>query len=99
MFRQKNREMIFISDEYRRSGVFSASLVNPFAGDPMTKLIASALLSFGIAAAAMAADTPSSTGSPAASAPAASSSSAASKSAKKHSGKKSKKSTPAPSKQ
>ena len=65
----------------------------------MTKLIASALLSFGIAAAAMAADTPSNTGSPAASAPAASSSSAPSKSTKKHSGKKSKKSTPAPSKQ
>ncbi|MGA2397901.1 MAG: hypothetical protein ABSG30_07555 [Steroidobacteraceae bacterium] len=88
--------MIFISAEFRRSGVFSASLVNPFDGDPMTKLIASALLSFGIAAAAMAADTPSSTGSPAASAPAASSSSAPAKSTKKHSGKKGKKSTPAP---
>jgi hypothetical protein len=91
--------MIFMSHDSRGSGVFSASLVNLFVGDAMFKLIASALLSFGIAAAAMAADTPSSTGS-SASAPAASSSS--SKSAHKHSGKKSgktsKKSTPAPSK-
>jgi hypothetical protein len=87
--------MIFISDHFRRSGVFSASLVNPFAGDTMIKLIASALLSVGIASAAMAADTASSTGS-SASAPTASSSS--SKSTHKHSGKKSKKSTPAPSK-
>ena len=91
--------MLFMSDDWRGSGVFSASLVNPFVGDSMIKLIASALLSFGIAAAAMAADTPSSSGS-SASAPAASSSS--SKSAHKHSGKKSgkagKKSTPAPSK-
>jgi predicted naringenin-chalcone synthase len=70
----------------------------PFVGDAMIKLIASALLCFGIAAAVMAADTPSSTGS-SASAPAASSS--ASKSAHKKSGKTSKtskKSTPAPPK-
>jgi hypothetical protein len=87
--------MIFISDDFRVSGVFSASLVNPFAGDLMIKLIASALLSVGIASAAMAADTPSTAGS-SASAPAASSSS--SKSSHKHGGKKSKKSTSAPSK-
>jgi hypothetical protein len=86
--------MIFISDDFHGSGVFSGSLVNPFVGDPMIKLIASAVLSIGIATAAMAADTPS-TGS-SASAPAASSSS--SKSSHKHSSKKSKKSTPAPSK-
>jgi hypothetical protein len=102
--------MIFMSDDSRGSGVFSASLDylhrQPFVGDAMIKLIASALLSFGIAAAAMAADTPSSTGS-SASAPAASS---PSKSAHKHSAKKSgktsgktsdkasKKSTPAPAK-
>ena len=86
--------MIFISDDFRGSGVFSASLVKPFAGDPMIKLIASALLSVGIATAAVAADTPS-TGS-SASAPAAGSST--SKSSHKHSGKKSKKSTSAPSK-
>ena len=79
---------------FAERGVFSASLVNPFVGDLMIKLIASALLSVGIATAAMAADTPS-TGS-SVSAPAASSSS--SKSSHKHSGKKSKKSTPAPSK-
>ena len=48
--------MIFISDDFRGSRVFSASLVNPFVGDPMIKLIASALLSVGIATAAMAAD-------------------------------------------
>jgi hypothetical protein len=89
--------MIFMSDDLPGSGVFSASLVKPFvAGDPMIKLIASALLSFGIAAAAMAADTPSSTTGSSASAPAAGSST--SKSSHKHSGKKSKKSTPAPSK-
>jgi hypothetical protein len=86
--------MIFISEDFRGSGVFSASLVNPFVGDSMIKLIATALLSVGIATAAMAADTPSAGSS--ASAPAASSSS--SKSAHKHSAKKSKKSTPAPSK-
>ena len=85
--------MIFMSDDFPGSGVFSASLVKPFVGDPMIKLIATALLSIGIASAAMAADTPS-TGS-SASAPAASSTS---KSTHKHSGKKSKKSTSAPSK-
>jgi hypothetical protein len=88
--------MIFMSSDFPGSGVFSASLVRPFVGDPMIKLIASALLSFGIAAAAMAADTPSSTTGSSASAPAASSST--SKSSHKHSGKKSKKSTSAPSK-
>ena len=88
--------MIFMSSDFPGSGVFSASLVKPFVGDPMIKLIASALLSFGIAAAAMAADTPSSTTGSSASAPAAGSST--SKSSHKHSGKKSKKSTSAPSK-
>ena len=88
--------MIFMSDDFPGSGVFSASLVKPFVGDPMIKLIASALLSFGIAAAAMAADTPSSTTGSSASAPAAGSST--SKSSHKHTGKKSKKSTSAPSK-
>jgi hypothetical protein len=34
-------EMIFISDQIRRSSVFFASLVKPTAGDPMIKLIAS----------------------------------------------------------
>ncbi len=92
--------MMFISCDLRLAGVFSASLVNPFAGEPMIKLIASALLSLGIAGAAMAADAPSSTGS-SASAPAASSTKTpAAKSTKTHSGSKksSKKSTPAPSK-
>ena len=66
----------------------------------MTKLIASALLSFGIAAAAMAADMPKSAAPIAVrQPPAASSSPLAPKSTKKHSGKKGKKSTPAPSKQ
>ena len=32
---RRDREMIFISDEFRRSGVFFASLVKPSAGDPM----------------------------------------------------------------
>ena len=86
--------MIFISDDFRGSGVFSASVQKPFVGDSMIKLIASAVLSVGIATAAMAADTPPAGSS--ASTPAASSSS--SKSTHKHSGKKSKKSTSAPSK-
>jgi hypothetical protein len=49
--------MIFISDQTARSGVFFERSSNPL-GDPMTKLIASALLSVGIATAAMAADMP-----------------------------------------
>jgi hypothetical protein len=54
-------EMIFISDEFHRSGVFFVALVNTTAGDPMNKfgtLITSALLTFGIAAGAMAANAP-----------------------------------------
>jgi hypothetical protein len=95
--------MILISDQSSRSGVFFASLDNTTldnitAGDPMIKLIASALLSVGIAAAAMAADMPKSAATMAADAPAAgTSSSTPAKHAKKHSSKKSKKSTPAPS--
>jgi hypothetical protein len=92
--------MIFISDQSSRSGVFFATLDYTTAGDPMIKLIASALLSVGIAAAAMAADMPKSSATMAADAPAAAtSSSTASKPAKKHSKKstKSKKSTSAPS--
>ncbi len=89
---------MFISCDLRLAGVFSASLVNPFAGEPMIKLIASALLSLGIAGAAMAADAPSSSGS-SAGAPAASSAKAPAAKSKTHSGKKSsKKSSPAPSK-
>ena len=90
--------MIFISDQSSGSGVFFLSLDNTTAGDPMIKLIASALLSVGIAAAAMAADMPKSVATMAADAPAAStSSSTASKPAKKSHSKKSKKSTAAPS--
>jgi uncharacterized membrane protein (DUF2068 family) len=91
-------EMIFISDQSSRSGVFFSSLDNTTAGDPMIKLIASALLSVGIAAAAMAADMPKSAATMAADAPAAgTSSSTASKPVKKTHSKKAKKSTPAPS--
>ena len=79
--------MIFISNQSSRSGVFFDSLDNTTAGDSMIKLIASALLSVGIAAAAMAADAPA----------AGTTSSTPSKPAKKHSSKKSKKSTAAPS--
>jgi hypothetical protein len=92
--------MIFISDQSLRSGVFFASLDNTTAGDSMIKLIASALLSVGIAAAAMAADMPKSAATMTADAPAAAAgttSSTPSKPAKKHSSKKSKKSTAAPS--
>jgi hypothetical protein len=94
--------MIFISGETRLSVVFFRRLVTTTVGDPMNtpgKLIASALLSVGIAAAAMAADMPKSAAPMAADAPAAGSTTAApAKSSKsgKHS-KKSKKSTPAPS--
>jgi hypothetical protein len=80
-------EMIFISDQIRRSSVFFASLVKPTAGDPMIKLIASALLTVGIAAAAMAADMPKSAAPMAADTPAAGSSTTASKPAgKSHKG-------------
>jgi hypothetical protein len=90
--------MIFISDQSSGSGVFFLSLDNTTAGDPMIKLIASALLSAGIATAAMAADMPKSAATMTADAPAAgSTSSTPAKHSKKHSGKKSKKSTPAPS--
>jgi hypothetical protein len=90
--------MIFISAEIRRSGVFSRSLVKPTAGDPMTKLIATALLSVGFAAASMAADMPKSAGPIAADQPAANSSTTApAKSGKKHGKKGGKKSNPAPS--
>jgi hypothetical protein len=87
--------MIFISPESLLSGVFFLPLVKPTAGDPMTKLIASALLSVGIATAAMAADMPKSA------APMAADSTAAASAPAKPAGKakhhKSKKSTPAPS--
>jgi hypothetical protein len=91
--------MIFISDETRLSGVFFLALVKPTAGDPMIKLIASALLSAGIATAAMAADMPKSAAPMAADTPAAAGSTAPAKPAGKgkHGGKKGKKSTPAPS--
>jgi hypothetical protein len=90
--------MIFISNQSSRSGVFFDSLDNTTAGDSMIKLIASALLSVGIAAAAMAADMPKSSATMTADAPAAgTTSSTPSKPAKKHSSKKGKKSTPAPS--
>jgi hypothetical protein len=52
-------EMIFILVEFHGSGVFFVALLNTTAGDPMNKsgtLITSALLTFGIAAAAMAAN-------------------------------------------
>jgi hypothetical protein len=89
--------MIFMSAEMHRSGVSSRSLVNPLLEFfLMTKLIATALLSVGFAAASMAADMPKSAGPIAADQPAASSSTAApTKSPKKH-GKKGKK-APAPS--
>ena len=90
--------MIFISNQSPRSGVFFDSLDNTTAGDSMIKLIASALLSVGIAGAAMAADMPKSAATMNADAPAAgTTSSTPAKHAKKHSSKKSKKSTPAPS--
>ena len=93
--------MIFISDEIRGSGVFFEALVNTTAGDPMNKsgtLITSALLTFGIAAAAMAADMPKSAAPMAADAPAAGATAApaTSKSSSKHHSKK-KKSTAAAS--
>jgi hypothetical protein len=53
--------MIFISDESRRSGVFFEALVNTTVGDSMNKfgiLISSAFLTLGLAAGAMAADSP-----------------------------------------
>ena len=56
--------MIFISVEFHGSGVFFVALLNTTAGDPMNKsgtLITSALLTFGIAAAAMAANSPKAT--------------------------------------
>jgi len=92
--------MIFISDDSRLSGVFFGSLVNTTAGDPMNKtgtLITSALLSFGIAAAAMAADAPKAGDTPAASsAPSTSSGKSSSKSSShKHSSHKKKSSSTA----
>jgi ribosomal protein L12E/L44/L45/RPP1/RPP2 len=89
--------MIFISDETRLSGVFFLALVKPTAGDPMIKLIASALLSVGIATAAMAADMPKSAAPMAADTAAAAGTNAPAKPAKSKHSKKSKKSTPAPS--
>jgi hypothetical protein len=101
--------MIFISNQSSPSGVFFRSARHTTAGDHMIKLIATALLSAGIAAAAMAADMPKSDApmtadapmaadAPGAAAPAAgTTSSASSKTAKKHGGKKSKKSTAAAS--
>ena len=90
--------MILISEQSLRSSVFFAALDNTTAGDPMIKLIASALLSVGIAGAAMAADMPKSAATMAADAPAAgSASSTPARHTKKHSSKKSRKATPAPS--
>jgi hypothetical protein len=89
------REMIFISRGRDLSGVFFLPLVKPTAGDPMTKLIVTALLSVGLATAAMAADMPKSAAPTAADAPAAGSAPAKAASGKKHSKKK--KATPAPS--
>jgi hypothetical protein len=87
--------MIFISDQTRLSGVFSVPLVKPTAGDPMTKLIATALLSVSFAAAAMAADMPKTAAPMSADAPAAGTTTTK-PAGKKHSGKKGKK-APAPS--
>jgi hypothetical protein len=89
--------MIFISAELRQSIVFSqrSSLYHPF-GDLMKKsatLITTALLTFGFAAASMAADAPKS----GATADSATSAPAAKSKAKKHStSKKAKKATTAP---
>jgi hypothetical protein len=66
--------MIFISEETPDPSVFFESLVNTTVGDLMNKsgtLITSALLTFGIAAAAMAADMPKAAAPMAADAPAA----------------------------
>jgi len=91
--------MIFISDDSRLSGVFFGSLVNTTAGDPMNKtgtLITSALLSFGIAAAAMAADAPKAGDTPAASsAPSTTSGKSSKSSSHKHSSHKKKSSSTA----
>ncbi|HMK84439.1 MAG TPA: hypothetical protein VK437_00655 [Steroidobacteraceae bacterium] len=90
--------MIFISADSRRSGVFFGSLVTTTVGEPMNKsgtLIASALLSIGIAAAAMAADMPKAAAPMAADTPAAGSTDAgtAKPAGKKHKGGKSGKSS------
>jgi hypothetical protein len=91
--------MIFISDENMRIGVFSMRLSIPPFGDLMNKsgtLITSALLSLGLAAAAMAADMPKTAAPMAADAPAAAAPATdAPKPAKKHS-KKHKKAAAAP---
>jgi len=81
-------EMIFISDELHLSGVFFEALCtyHPL-GDLMNKsgtLITSALLTFGLAAASMAADAPKSGAPMAADAPAASTPAPAMKKHKKH---------------
>jgi hypothetical protein len=90
--------MIFISDQSALSGVFFERSSNPL-GDPMTKLIASALLSVGIATAAMAADMPKSAAPMAADTTTAAGATAPAKTTGKgkHGGKKGKKATPAPS--
>src|ERR1700704_5769120 len=98
--------MIFISDEIDGSGVFFDSLSIPPFGDLMNKsgtLITSALLTFGLAAAAMAADLPKSAAPMAADTPAAPAAAPAADASKKPTtaakkkGKKAKKTTtPAP---
>lgn len=89
--------MIFISDQTPLSGVFFERSSNPL-GDPMTKLIASALLSVGIATAAMAADMPKSAAPMAADTATAGATAPTKTTGKgKHGGKKGKKATPAPS--
>jgi hypothetical protein len=89
--------MIFISDQSSLSGVFFVRSSNP-TGDPMTKLIASALLSVGIATAAMAADMPKSAAPMAADTATAGATAPAKTTGKgKHSGKKGKKAASTPS--
>jgi len=89
--------MIFIADQTARSGVFFERSSNPL-GDPMTKLIASALLSVGIATAAMAADMPKSAAPMAADTTTSATAPTKTTTGKgKHGSKKGKKATPAPS--
>jgi hypothetical protein len=77
--------MIFISDDFRRSSVFSASHDHTTAGDVMKKsgiLIASALLTLGLAAGAMASGASNAVAMKSADAPAAAASTDAAKPAK-----------------
>jgi hypothetical protein len=92
--------MIFISAELRQSIVFSqrSSLYHPF-GDLMKKsatLITTALLTFGFAAASMAADMPKSAAPMAADTATATPATKTKTKTAKHTSKKAKKATPAP---